>query len=419
MTATRPKKGAKRMKSPRHLTIKSIVENVPIEELVARQEALDEMMAASLQQVEESEQGQGSMPVAAPDSNVPESEEDHSSPMEEDEGIEVEEDGPPPNLEKGMATPKVSGEAKSPYVFPPKPDSWPQPLIQKELTQSKESLTKGEFTEAIKAVVNELMQLKVKEYGGSLRPRPLDPWEPTKAHGEVRLFLENLDTYLGIDRHMKDDTKVKVAGTFLKGAALMMWGQHKANLQRENREPTYEEFKSVLLTHYSEAHISDEAVSQMLELREKDGRHHDYRVAFNALTSQLPQDKSEALELILVALYKRGLTKETGSTVILDPSTGMRHKNLKRLQDQAQASSEVRDHSRGSSITKNESSKGPKIKKGKGTFKKPYKGKPKTVKGMDAKELVSKNLCFECAEEGHRARDCPKKKFKASKKQEN
>ena len=54
MTATRPKKGAKRMKSPRHLTIKSIVENVPIEELVARQEALDEMMAASFQQVEES-----------------------------------------------------------------------------------------------------------------------------------------------------------------------------------------------------------------------------------------------------------------------------------------------------------------------------------------------------------------------------
>ncbi len=130
-----------------------------------------------------------------------------------------------------------------------------------------------------------------------------------------------------------------MAGTFLKGVALMMWGQHKANLQRENREPTYEEFKTVLLTHYSEAHISDEAVSQLLELREKDGKHHEYRVAFNALTSQLPQDKSKALELIPMALCKRGLTKEIGSTVILDPSTGRRHKNLKRLHDQGQASS--------------------------------------------------------------------------------
>ncbi len=143
------------------------------------------------------------------------------------------------------------------------------PLIQKELTQNKEALTKGEFMEAIKVVVNELMLLKVKEYGGSLRPRPLDPWEPTKAHGEGHLFLENLDTYLGMDRHTKDDTKVKVAETFLKGVALIMWGQHKANLQKENTDPTYEEFKSVLLTHYSEAHISDEAVSHMLQLREK------------------------------------------------------------------------------------------------------------------------------------------------------
>ena len=375
---------------------------------------MEEMIEATLQQAEGSDMGQGSLPEATPDSNVPEPGEDHPSPMEEDE--EEEELEAPPPLDKGTATPNALGEAKSPYVFPPKPDSWPQPLIQKELTQSKDVLTKGDFTEAIMTVMKELMKDKIQ---GSLKARPLDPWEPTKAHGEVRLFLENLDVYLSLHSKADEATKVKVAGTFLKGAALMMWGQYKANLLREGREPTYEDFKSVLLTHYSEAHISDEAVSQMFELREKEGKHHDYRVAFNALTSKLPQDKGEALELVLVALYKRGLRKETGSQVILDPSTGMRHRNLKRLQDQAQASSEVKDHARGAALFKGESSKGPKVKRDKGTFKKPYKGKPKKVKGMDASELASKNLCFECAEEGHRARDCPKKKSKAFKKQEN
>ena len=132
MTATRPKKVAKRMRSPRHLTIKSIVDNVPIEELVERHEAMEEMIEATLQQAEGSDMGQGSLLAATPDSNVPEPKEDHPSPMEEDE--EEEELEAPPPLVKGAATPNALGEAKSPYVFPPKPNSWPQPLIQKELT---------------------------------------------------------------------------------------------------------------------------------------------------------------------------------------------------------------------------------------------------------------------------------------------
>ncbi len=212
-----------------------------------------------------------------------------------------------------------------------------------------------------------------------------------------------------------------MAASYLKGEALLLWVHQRDNFKREGIVPTYQDFKQTLLSHFSETHISDEAISQMLELKEKEGKHNEYKTAFNSLRAHLPQDKGEALELVLVALYKKGLTQETGFKVILDPTTGKRHRNLKTLQDHAQAASEVKEISQRNKefSLKRERTLVPKIKRTKGVFKKPFKGKPKLIKGMTSEEIRTKGLCLGCGESGHRAKECPKKKSKFQGKSEN
>jgi hypothetical protein len=417
---------SKRMKLPRAVLEKSVLEGRDVQDILEEDgDAIREvMMAASLVEAgHDYEAPQGEQVVEAPQ------EEDHQG-----DGVQEElEDAPLEEGEVPVQKPgaKLPEQEQAPnqepsLVFRTPPSKWPQPLRQVELSQSDQPLTEGRFTEALRMVMQEVMGMKAQEPKSMLRAKMIDPWGPGKReYGELRHFLSNLDGFMALYPHEPEAIKVQVAATLLRGDAVSMWAQHSDDLRSQGKEITLGEFKTTLLSHYSEVHASDIAVSKLFELQEKEGRYREYRDSFEALRTQLPRDEKAQNELFLVTLFKRGLSRDTASRVMVDPTSGLRHRNLRKLQEHAQASSEMRGPARkGELPPRGDRGEGPskkqRLQKGPNRFKKQApRMTPRMVKGMTPMELREKGLCLLCGEEGHMARACPTKKAPFKKQLEN
>jgi hypothetical protein len=193
------------------------------------------------------------------------------------------------------------------------------------------------MTELIRSVA----VTQARSPGDGFKPKPLDTWSSVKQSGDIALYLDGVEATMALHGEMDEEARALVAATYLRGEGQRRWTTMKANFIREGVPITYSLFRDSLIGIFAHGHEQDEGISRLLELQEKPGRNDDYRSSFESIRAILPHDSKEALELILVGIYRRGLTREVSARVSIDPTTGKRHRNLATLQDQAKCASEV------------------------------------------------------------------------------
>jgi hypothetical protein len=237
------------------------------------------------------------------------------------------------------------------------------------------------------------------------------PFLNPKASGDVLIFLGSLTDYVELDDSLSEATKVTIAQSYLEGDARMFWNAAKVNFQNTGIEVTYALFHDTLMEQYSPSHREESAIDGLFKLRERPGKFDEYRQDFEALRSKLPADPRESLELLLVGLFRSGLLQSTSKLVVLDPTTGSKHRDLLALQTQAKVAAEIastmQQDQRPSSNTGGKKRGGLLPQKAAFNKRTHHSRGPIGPKEKNPRADPSPMRCFNCQAVGHKSADCP------------
>ena len=243
-------------------------------------------------------------------------------------------DGEPDNHEEHAADPL-------------RPAGWPSSLHDLEAMKDPNHVTRAEMMEYTERLLKRMEGMQRYQAAPPLTPLRLQSakmkapkaWINSKDNGDIELFLESLGAYLATESDQ--DVKVKYATSYLDGDALAYWLVARRLLVADGREVTFELLCETLQNHFSPVHREHTAALELLRLREKPGQFDEYRRQFDTLRAKLPADREKLVELLMVTLFKKGLQASTAAHVLLDPTTGSKHLNLRSLQEQAKVAADM------------------------------------------------------------------------------